>query len=378
MKVAEQKNTRHDKVMMAGKLILMLVSVLLFLLSIDLMSSTLRESGQRVIELLFSATANPFIALFIGLLLTAIIQSSSTTTAMTVVLVGSGALSLTAAVPIIMGANIGTTLTSAIVSLGFIASKREFRKAISAGIIHDFFNIILTVILFPLEYYYQVLSRFSVLLATGLSSVTFEGDVSESTGFVLSQSAGAYIVHLVDNNWILLLLSILLLFATIKVMSKLIYGSLIGESKDKLQTYIFSNPFRSFGWGSGITAAVQSSSITTSLIIPFVATGRVSLQKAFPFIIGANLGTTITALIAALSKSEAAVSIALVHFLFNFFGVLLFLPFASIRKIPVKMATRFGYLTQANRLWAFVYIMLMFFVIPFILIYFYQSNHILR
>ncbi len=377
MKVAE-RHIRHDKALLAGKILLGFTTILLFLMSIDLMSSTLHDTGRNAIELLFSATANPFIALFIGLLLTAIIQSSSTITAMTVVLVGSGALSLTAAVPIIMGANIGTTLTSAIVSLGYISSKRAFRKAVSAGIIHNFFNIILAAILFPLEYYYQVLSQLSLWLAHGLSFITFASDISDGTGFVLSRSAGSYIIHLIDNPWILLLLSIVLLFTTIKVMSKLIYSSLIEEPKDKLQTYIFSNPFHSFAWGSGITAAVQSSSITTSLIIPFVATGRVSLKRAFPFIIGANIGTTVTALIAALFKSEAAVSIALVHLLFNLLGVLLFLPFPAIRNIPVSMAAWFGTLTQRNRLWAFLYILLLFFVVPFILIYFYQSSRLLR
>lgn len=376
MKVAE-KNTQNEKIYAVGKIGLLFITVLLFLLSIDLMSSAFQGAGTTAAESLLSATSNPFVGLFIGLLLTAIIQSSSTSTSMIVVLVGTGALSLPAAVPMIMGANIGTTLTSTLVSMGFITSLREFRKAVSAGIIHDFYNIILTAILFPLEYYYHLLSRLSVLLADALSSVTVAGISNTSDQILFSKSIGMHITEIVGNSWILILFSILLLFGTIKVMSRIIYSSLIGESKDKLKKYIFSNPFKSFGWGGVITAAVQSSSITTSLIIPLVATGRVSLQKAFPFIIGANIGTTVTALIAALFKSEAAVSIAIVHFLFNFTGVLLFLPFFSVRKVPLIMAVRFGRLTQQHRIYGFLYIMLMFFILPFVLIYFYQAGHLL-
>lgn len=376
MKVAE-KNIKYDKVHIAGKVVLVIMTILLFLLSIDLMSSSFQGTRKIAAESLLSATSNPFVGLLIGLLLTAIIQSSSTSTSMIVVLVGTGALSLPAAVPMIMGANIGTTLTSTIVSLGFFTSKREFRKAISAGIIHDFFNVILTIILFPLEYYYQLLSQWSSYLAGALSSITSTGVYETNNDFASSQTLGTYIVDTVGSSWVLVIFSILLLFATIKIMSQIIYGSLIGESKDKLKEHIFNNPYKSFGWGSVVTAAVQSSSITTSLIIPLVATSKVSLQKAFPFIIGSNIGTTITALIAALFKSEAAVSIALVHLLFNFIGVLIFLPFPPIRKIPVLLAARFGRLTQNNRIWGFLYIILMFFIIPFVLIYFYQSSQIL-
>lgn len=373
MKVAET-HTRYEKVHTIGKIALVAGTILLFLLSIDLLSSAFQGPGKIAAESLLSATANPFIGLFIGLLLTAIIQSSSTSTSMVVVLVGTGALSLPAAVPIVMGANIGTTLTSTLVSLGFIASKREFRKAISAGVIHDFYNVILTLILFPLEYHYQLLSRLSSRLADKLSSVTFTSVSGADHSLFLSKSVGTLITEMVGNGWILVIFSIILLFATIKIMSQIIYSSLIGESKDKLKAYIFSNPYKSFAWGSVLTAAVQSSSITTSLVIPLVATSRVALQKVFPFIIGANIGTTITALIAALFKSEAAVSIALVHLLFNLAGVLLFLPFSPVRKIPGVMAANFGRLTQRNRMYGFLYIILMFFIIPFVLIYFHQSG----
>ncbi|MDF9795153.1 sodium-dependent phosphate cotransporter [Catalinimonas alkaloidigena] len=368
VKVIEQSKKR-ESLMVVGKVLLVLLTVLLFLISLDIMGNSFLSLRQTAAETILSVTANPFIGLFIGLLLTAIIQSSSTSTAMIVALVGSGALSLSSAVPIIMGANIGTTLTSTIISLGFITSKREFRKAISAGSVHDIYNLILTVILFPLEYYYQFLSSMSNTIAALLVRFTTDTRVAAQTENVQSWSPGAYLTEAVDNSWLLVLLSFIMLFAAIKIMSQIIYTSLIGKSKDHMQDYIFNNPYKSFAWGSVITAAVQSSSITTSLMVPLVATSKVSLQKSFPFIIGANIGTTVTALIAAIYKSEAAISIALVHFLFNSFGVLVFLPYKPLRRIPGLLAGRFGKLTQRNRLIGFIYIVLMFFLIPFLLIY---------
>lgn len=368
VKVIEQKRGK-SKLIIAGKLVLLLFTILLFPLSLDIMGNSFLSLRQTAAETILSVTANPFIGLFIGLLLTAVIQSSSTSTSMIVALVGSGALSLSAAVPIVMGANIGTTLTSTIVSLGYITSKREFRKAISAGVIHDLYNLILAIVLFPLEYYYQFLSGFSNYLAATLVNLTSGTSDAAFVAEGSSWSVGAYLTQVIDNGWILVILSFVMLFVTIKIMSQLIYSTLIGKSKDKMREFVFNNPYKSFAWGGVITSAVQSSSITTSLMVPLVATSKLSLQKSFPFIIGANMGTTVTALIAALFKSEAAISIALVHFLFNSAGLLIFLPYRPLRRLPGILAGRFGKLTQRNRMIGFLYIVLMFFLIPFLLIF---------
>ena len=143
---------------------------ILFLFALDLMTSSLQHLGRNVAETILLATSNPFTGLFIGLLITAMLQSSSTTTSLVVALVASGSITLQNAVPIIMGANIGTTITSTIVSLGFISKKKEFRRAVAAGTYHDFFNILTATILFPLEYYYGFLSSISVWIADLLFS----------------------------------------------------------------------------------------------------------------------------------------------------------------------------------------------------------------
>ena len=107
-------------------------------------------------------TSNPFAGLLIGIVATSLIQSSSTTTSIVVGLVAGGALNLESAVPIVMGANIGTTITNTLVSFGHITNRIEFKRAFSASVVHDFFNILAVIVLFPLEIYYNIITRVAV------------------------------------------------------------------------------------------------------------------------------------------------------------------------------------------------------------------------
>lgn len=353
----------------SGSWLWLVLVVALFLFSIDMVAGSLTMLGGEMAQSILLATSNPFIGLFIGLLTTALIQSSSTVTTMTVAVVASGYLTLPNAIPVVMGANIGTTLTSTLVSLGFVTKRNEFRKALSAGSIHDFFNIIVVLLLFPLEYYYGTLSYLAVSMTDFLGGLGLSGGTPLSFGDYSFSSLSQWVIGVLPKSFITIVLSLVLLFASIKLLSKGIYAMLIGQSKDKLRRYVFRNPYKSFGWGTLLTSGVQSSSITTSLMVPLVASGKVSLRNAFPFIMGANLGTTITALLAAFNRTEAALSIALVHVLINLIGVLIFLPFPVIRKIPVNIAYRFGAMTLESRIIGFSYMIFTFFLLPFTLIY---------
>ncbi len=328
--------------------------------------------GEDIAQSILFATSNPFIGLFIGLLMTAIIQSSSTSTSMTVAAVASGSISFEGAVPIIMGANIGTTLTSTIIALGYITKKKEFERAVAAGVVHDIFNIACVVLLLPLEYNYQLLSR----SASYITKIFFynQGDNPEATeagsGNFLFDPISDTVYHLIDNPYIMLILSFILIFGAIKMLSKIFYNNVFNDIEENIDNLIFPNPFKSFAIGAIFTGVIQTSSLSTSLMVPVVATKRVSLKKAFHFIMGANVGTTITALLATVLKSEEAIAIAIVHLLFNLFGILIFLPIASFRVLPVQLAKWFGKQTAEYRIIGFLYILFMFFVIPFTLIYF--------
>ncbi|MEM9671892.1 MAG: Na/Pi symporter [Bacteroidota bacterium] len=369
-----EKPQAAERLHSVSKYFLVLGAIAVFVLSIDLLSYSFQGLREDLTASVLSVTLNPFIGLFIGLLLTAVIQSSSISTSIIVALVGSGTISLSAAVPIVMGANVGTTLTSTVVSLSFITSKRAFRKAISAGVVHDIYNIMLVMLLFPLEYHYQLLSRASLWLVGSLGVLSIKTAPSTAYQAIFPEGTlGGVVSETIGNSWMMLLVAFAMLFLSIKYISAIISKTLIGESKDRMKQYIFRSPYKSFAWGGTVTAAVQSSSITTSLIIPLVATNKVSLEKSFPFIIGANIGTTITALVASFFATEVAISIAIVHLLFNLLGVLIFLPFSKVRQVPITIAAYFGRLTLRNRFYGFLYIVFMFFIIPFLLIYFNQQ-----
>lgn len=363
----ELSTDKNRQVSVAKTVVGIVVTLAFFLFCIKLMVSSLGGFAGSFQENILSSSLDPFIGLFIGLLVTAIIQSSSTTSTMVVAMVATGTLTIEEAIPVIMGANIGTTLTSTIVALGFISEKVSFRKAVSAGIIHDLYNIIMVAILFPLEYYYGFLSGISIRLQQMIFG-SRELTSSEGWKWFLDFGVTDAIAGLVQNNVILMIISFGLLFISIKLLTSIIQKTIIGDSKNRLRKFVFQKPVKSFGWGVLITSAIQSSSVSTSLLVPLVATKKIKLINAFPFIIGANLGTTLTALIAASFSSETAMSIAIAHFLFNFSGAVLFMMSSLLRKTMVNITKQFGMVMARKRIIGLAYIIVTFFLLPFMLI----------
>ena len=154
----------------AAKILLIAFFLYFFLVSIGLMERAFKGFGAGFAENLIRTTSNPFVGLFIGLLTTSIIQSSSTTTSIVVGMVGCGVLTVGNAVPIIMGANIGTTVTNTLVSLGHFTRRDEFRRAFSAATVHDFFNLICVAVMFPLELATGFLQKIATRMAEFLQS----------------------------------------------------------------------------------------------------------------------------------------------------------------------------------------------------------------
>lgn len=341
--------------------------------------------GTDFAQGLVETTNNPFVGLFVGMLATALIQSSSTTTTFIVSLVASGALGSSAdpdtisrAIPMIMGANVGTTVTSTIVSLGHIMSRNEYRKALATAAVHNFFNILAVLVLFPLELLFGVLSKPATALAVELKGESEGGGIFSLLEYTIKPVATA-ISDLFDLflpteavPWVTLPLALIMLFLAIRSLVLMLRRYLIGPVQKRVETVLFGRDWAALGWGTLITGIFQSSSATTSLTVPLVATGKVPLQKAFPFIMGANIGTTATALIAALVTTDgnmvAGLAIAFSHVLFNLYGVILMFPIPAIRKIPVMLARSLGQITLKNRLIGIAYFLVVFFLIPFILI----------
>jgi solute carrier family 34 (sodium-dependent phosphate cotransporter) len=273
-----------------------------------------------------------------------------------------------------MGANVGTTITATIVSLGFITKKKEFQRAMSAGTYHFFFNLLTVVLLFPLEYYYGFLSGLAKFIATRLFNEPI-GPIKSDFSLLGNGFSPLvdFLLDTVDNSFLLTTLSFAMLYGSILLFRKVLTKILGFTSQPIILRLFFKNTLKSFAWGLFTTAAIRSSTVTTSLVVPLVANKLVKLKAAVPFILGANIGTTITAFIAASFNSNAAISIALAHFLFNFIGVLIFsIPY--VKEVPIFLAHKLGRLTLKYRLAGFLFLLVTFFFVPFCLIYFHKNT----
>ncbi|MDT8301481.1 MAG: Na/Pi symporter [Sedimentisphaerales bacterium] len=347
----------------------------LFLVSIGLMGAAFKGFGKGFAENLIRTTSNPFIGLFIGILATSLVQSSSTTTSIVVGIVGAGGLTVANAIPIIMGANIGTTVTNTLVSLGHVNRRDEFRRAISAATVHDFFNLICVAIMFPLE----LATGFLEKLAT-LMSVWFTG----AGGFKVVSPVKLITkpaVHFIEKILVLLsgsalvsyicmlILSMVILFFALYFIVKVMKSLVINRAEIVLNNVISKSSLLGLLAGLFFTIIVQSSSITTSLLIPLVAAGILTVESAFPITIGANIGTTTTAILASFATGNiSAIIIAFTHFLFNLTGTLFIYPIKLFRSIPINLAKAFGDLAAEKRRYAFFYVLGVFFIIPALLI----------
>ncbi len=347
-----------------------LAVLLLFFVSIELLGGSFKLMGRGVAEQLLSTTANPFVGLFIGILATSLVQSSSTVTSMVVALVAAGGLTVSGAIPIVMGANIGTSVTNTIVSLGHITRKDEFKRAIAGATVHDFFNLIVVAILFPIELTTRLITRIALGLANGVQGVGGANFLSPVSA-VTKPTAGAIAGLLNDNGILVLIAGVVMLFLALRYLVILLRRAMLGRSERILHKYVFGSPPVALLVGVLLTILVQSSSITTSVTVPLVAAGIVSVAQIFPFVLGANIGTTITAMLAALvlaaDGSETgllALEVAFAHLAFNVIGVGIFLPFRFIRNIPVRLAEWLGRLAVKNRAYAFAYVGTVFFVLP--------------
>ncbi len=343
-----------------------------FLLSVNLLGSGFKLLGAGFAEQLISTTSNPLVGLFIGILATSIVQSSSMTTSMVVGFVASGVLTIDGAVPIIMGANIGTTVTCAIVSMGHIGRKEEFRRAFAAASVHDFFNVISVLVLFPLELSTHFLSRSARALANllvGGEAITFASPIKQAVGPVvkaiahLAESlAGAHAAILV------VVASLLLLFGSLYALVRMTKALAMGRAEVVIDRFMGRSGLAGMAVGAGITAVIQSSSVTTSLLVPLAGAGIVRLEKIFPVTLGANIGTTVTALLASLAGDARGLTIALVHLLFNVAGIIIIYPARPIRRIPLILARKLADAAVRSKRNAMFFVIGLFYGLPTLLI----------
>ena len=336
-----------------------------FLVSIGMLGKAFKMFSGGFVGGLIESASNPLLGLFVGVLATTLVQSSSTTTSLVVALVGSGSMPIDTAIPIVMGANIGTSVTNTLVSLGHVTRGQEFARAFAASTVHDFFNILAVILIFPLQMatnFLGVLSSQIANLFAEVGGLTFASPLKVLTGPAVKAAATVLDGH----PWLLLISALLIMFASLRYLVVALKAIVLGRVEAFFDQTLFANAGRAMLFGLLITVLVQSSSITTSLAVPLAGAGILSLIQIFPYTLGANIGTTITAMLAALAVGEiSAVTVAFAHFLFNVCGIAMIWPIPAIRRIPLRLARGFAEVAANHRWIAVAYILVCFYTVPF-------------
>jgi len=377
VKMNEKNNLNNSKfektrsvIMNILKFIMVLISLYFFVCSLTFLSDSFRLLGGKNIGAFFANSEllnNPVVGVMIGVLVTVLVQSSSTSTTIIVGLVATD-VPVRTAIPMIMGANIGTSVTNTIVSFTQISNRDEFKRAFSAATVHDMFNWLTVIILVIVEVITSGISTGYLEYVTGkmvehlsnedsnttrskppdfLKAITSpftktiiqldkkilkgwasnDPDYENVTSVMKSHCKGGNCTYLfyglsaeganigdVGTGVLLLVLSLFMLCGCLIGLVKLL-NSMLGEKvKDIISSYVNKDiPIKGLGWmtgylamlvGAGLTVLVQSSSVFTSTLTPLAGTGLVTLERVYPMTLGSNIGTTTTSLLAALSVTD--------------------------------------------------------------------------
>ena len=348
----------------------------LFLVGVRLLEGGIKGVSGGAQESLFDGITNPLAALAVGILATVLVQSSSVTTSTIVALVAAGSLPFETAIPMIMGANIGTTVTNTLVSLGHARRSSEFRLAFTAATMHDFFNVLAVAIVLPLELAFGVLSKPALAIAEALAGSvgggTFNSPIKGAVQWGASQIE--QVLELLTSSpravgVLALIVGLLIIFFSLIYITRNMKVLVAARIEASLNAALARSGVVGMGVGVIITVAVQSSSITTSILIPLVASGLLLVNNAYPITLGANVGTTITALLAAFAAGTVnGLAIAFVHLGFNLLGILILYPIPAIRHIPVKLAGWLAGIAMHHKWIAIAYVSVFFIALPFFVI----------
>ncbi|MGD8862952.1 MAG: Na/Pi symporter [Myxococcales bacterium] len=363
---------------------LVLLLLFIFLVGIRGMGTGFKGLGKDMLESFFRHTTNPFVGLVVGILGTTLVQSSSVTTSMIVAMVAApeNPLPIHNAIPMVMGANIGTTVTNTVVALGHIGRPDEFRRAFSSATCHDFFNFMAVAVLLPLEIATGFLAHLSELIAgavsgsgPGAESGSLPNPIKAGTKAALQPLKAAVEALFGDGQGAavgLIVVSMVIIFVALTYIVKTLRGLAATRMQSILTRALDANPYVGILVGVIVTFMVQSSSITTSIMVPLAGAGIVSLEQVFPITLGANVGTTLTALLASMAAPAAtaalAVQIAVVHLLFNVVAIGMIYPFQVTRNMPLIAARWLAETAVKSKKIAILYVVGLFYGLPALLV----------
>jgi solute carrier family 34 (sodium-dependent phosphate cotransporter) len=382
-------------------------TVWFFILNLKLLGSGFKLLGGKDSANMFDVVDNPFSGLMVGILATVLVQSSSTSTSIIISLVGAGEMSVKNAISMIMGANIGTTVTNTIVSHGHIKDSEEFGRAFSCATVHDLFNLLSVAVLFPIQWVTNFLEKMTLEMAKGRSACdSLTEDCSKWKGDPVSTMVSPVVKGIVSLNGKVIkaiatgscqnttlcddpilkggmlkeagfsdkeagitctIVPIVGLSVCLIVLVKSLNYLVKGKAAKVLRNALDYNGYLSILIGCAFTVAVQSSSITTTTLTPLCATRLISLEQAFPLTLGANIGTCITGILTALvatSHPVEALQVALAHFSVNTLGIMIWYPVKSMRNVPIRGAKYLGEKAEQKRWFPLAYTAVVFVALP--------------
>ncbi|CAB9510666.1 Sodium-dependent phosphate transport protein 2B [Seminavis robusta] len=400
-----------------------------FFFSLDLLGT-----GAKVLSgcrggLLFGSHINPVSAVMVAALATSLMQSSSTTTSIVVALVSDGVITVETGVYLVMGANIGTTITNDMVSLAQFANVEEMERAFASACLHDLFNWMTVAILLPFEVLTGYLEHVTKLIVDGAETkkgedwdgpmekwvkpltrkliisnkkaiiLVAEGSSCDNpdwyptrcidglpeskatchTGFVTCDKAtgncpawfrqGATLVDDKVAGGVSVVMALILCYICILGLMWIAQWLLKGLTTRVVYKVVNMNGYIGIAVGAGLTMLLQSSSLTTAVLTPWVGIGVIRIEQVYPLILGANVGTTLSSILSALVASGLdPLQVALAHLFFNITGVLIWYPIPHLRRIPIFLGRRMGKGVRVFRLFAPLYIVFFFFIFPVITI----------
>lgn len=355
--------------------LIVLALVYMLLIAVGLLSQGFRavSGGADGAARIFEFATNPIVGVILGTLATALVQSSSAVTSVIVGLVGGG-LPVAVAIPMIMGSNMGTTVTNTIASLGNLRDDAAFHRSFSAATVHDFFNLFSIVIFLPIEMLFHPLERLA-----GYFAKLFEGsgDASIRDFNVIRQITRPVINEIRDvirmlpdeiNGFVMILVGIAAVLLAVYLLNTMLRKAMTGRAQRLFNAAVGKSAALAVLAGLMVTILVQSSTLTTVLIVPMAGAGLFTLAQVYPFTLGANIGTPITALLSATAVSGEyevfALQVALVHLFYNSIGVALFAAIPPLWRVPMRAAQALADGAERSRWIVPAYILGVFFVLP--------------
>ena len=387
--------------------VLLLFFLYFFLVGLDLLGNSAKILTGCVAGMFLGDDTNPVAALMMGIIASAMLQSSSTTTAIVVSMVQADAIQMNQAIYMIMGANIGASVTNTIVAMGQMGDRDQLERAFAGATVHDMFNVLTVAVLWPVEVitgYLYHLTKAMVRNAKVTDGDKWEGPIKKtvsplgakiikannrviksvakgstcssfypvscedlanptrktcSVGLIACDKKtntcpaffrpNASLSDDINAGVVCLLLSLLMLAVCLIGIVTILQKMLRGVSSRVIYKATNINGYLAIVAGTLITMLVQSSSITTSTLTPLVGMGVIHLEQMLPLTLGANIGTTVTALLAALVSDKIdSLQVALAHLCFNISGILIWYPIPFMRGIPLGAARSLG---RATRIW---------------------------